>query len=170
MSASVLRRAAIAIDGCIVWKAHNTVFGSKRSLSVRLSKWACPKMTSGQSNYFDIRRIAAVDGWFNVIRQVTATCPPTKTHWRHLANTTEFVHPSAHSSPKLKRQIDQLGVFWATVCKTVRPMLSDLCLSCLSVTLVYCGHTVGWIKVKLGTQVGLGPGHFLLDGDPAPLH
>jgi len=30
--------------------------------------------------------------------------------------------------------------FWAAVCKTVRPMLSDHCLSCLSVTLVYCGH------------------------------
>ena len=32
--------------------------------------------------------------------------------------------------------------------------LSVRCLSvCLSVTLVYCGQTVGWIKVKLGTQV-----------------
>ena len=53
-------------------------------------------------------------------------------------------------------------------------MLSVGCLSvlslyvCLSVTLVYCGQTVGWIKVKLGTEVGLGPGHILLDGDPAP--
>jgi len=42
-------------------------------------------------------------------------------------------------------------------------------LSVLSVTLVYCGKTVGWIKMKLGTKVGLGPGHILLDGDPAPL-
>jgi len=57
--------------------------------------------------------------------------------------------------------------FWATVCKTVRPMLSDRCLSCLSVTLVHCGQTVGWIK-KLGMQVGLGPGRIALDGDPAP--
>ena len=40
---------------------------------------------------------------------------------------------------------------------------------CLSVTLVYCGQTVGWIKMKLGMQVGLGPGHFVLDGDTAPL-
>ena len=29
-------------EGCIVWNAHNTVFGSKRRLSVRLSKWAWP--------------------------------------------------------------------------------------------------------------------------------
>jgi len=51
-------------------------------------------------------------------------------------------------------------------------MLSDRCLSCpvcLSVTLVYCGQTVGRIKMKLGTQVGLGSDHIVLDGDPAPL-
>jgi len=51
-------------------------------------------------------------------------------------------------------------------------MLSDRCpiLSvCLSVTLVYCDQTVGWIKMKLGTKVGLDPGHIVLDGDPAPL-
>jgi len=59
--------------------------------------------------------------------------------------------------------------FWATVSKTVRPMLSDRCLSCLSVSLLYCSQTVGWIKMKLGTRVGLGPGHIVLDGDLAPL-
>ena len=59
-------------------------------------------------------------------------------------------------------------------------MLSDRCLpaclsvclsvlSILSVTLMYCGQTVGWIKTKLGMQVGLGPRHIVLDGDPAPL-
>jgi len=41
------------------------------------------------------------------------------------------------------------------------------CLSVLSVTLLYCGQTVGWIKMKIGTQVGLGPGHIVLDRDPA---
>jgi len=62
--------------------------------------------------------------------------------------------------------------FWATVCKTVCHTPSDRCLTVcpvLSVTLVYCGQTVGSIKMKLGTQVGLGPGHTMLDGDPAPL-
>jgi len=52
-------------------------------------------------------------------------------------------------------------------------MLSDrclsVCLSCLSVTLVYCGQTVGWIKKKLGMKVGLGAGHIVLDEDPATL-
>ena len=83
--------------------------------------------------------------------------------------------------------------FWATVCKTVRLIcyqtvvclsvcpvcavclsrlfLSVLCvsLSVLSVTLVYCGKTVGRIKMKVGTQVSFGPGDFVLDGDPSPL-
>jgi len=48
-------------------------------------------------------------------------------------------------------------VFWA-----IEP------LSVLSVTLVYCGQRVGRINMKLGMQVGLGPGHIVLDGDPAP--
>ena len=33
---------------------------------------------------------------------------------------------------------------------------------------VYCGQTAGWIKMPLGTKVGLGPGDVVLDGDPAP--
>ena len=54
--------------------------------------------------------------------------------------------------------------------KTVRRMLPDRCrLSYVSVTLVYCGQTVGWIKMKLGMVVGLGLGQTVLDGDPAPL-
>ena len=55
-------------------------------------------------------------------------------------------------------------------------MLSDRCpvlsvLSCplLSVTLVYCGVTVGRIKMKLGMQVGCGPVHIVLLRDPSPL-
>jgi len=42
-----------------------------------------------------------------------------------------------------------------------------VCLSLLSVTLVYCGQTVGRINMKLGVQIGLGPSHIMLDGDPA---
>ena len=64
--------------------------------------------------------------------------------------------------------------FWATVCKTVRPMLSDrclsshVCLSLLSVTLVYCGQMVGWIKMSLGREVVVSPCDIVLDGDAAP--
>jgi len=48
-------------------------------------------------------------------------------------------------------------------------MLPGRSLSCLSVTLVYCDQTVGWPKMKLGTDVGLGPGHIVFGGDSAPL-
>jgi len=34
---------------------------------------------------------------------------------------------------------------------------------------VHCGQTAGWIKTALGTEVGLHPGHIVLNGDPAPL-
>jgi len=33
---------------------------------------------------------------------------------------------------------------------------------------VCCGQTAGWIKMPLDTEVGLGPGDIVLDGDPAP--
>jgi len=32
---------------------------------------------------------------------------------------------------------------------------------------VYCGQTARWIKMSLGTEVGLGRGDIVLDGDPA---
>jgi len=32
---------------------------------------------------------------------------------------------------------------------------------------VYCGQTVGYIKMPFGTQVYVGPGHIVLDGNPA---
>ena len=56
--------------------------------------------------------------------------------------------------------------FWATVYKTIRPILSDRCLSVLYVT-VYCGQTAGWIRMPVGMEVGIGPGHIVLHGDPA---
>jgi len=68
-----------------------------------------------------------------------------------------------------------LCCLWATVCKTVHPILSDCCLSVLScavkfvslsVMFVYCGQRVGWIKMKLGMWLGHGPGHIVLDWDP----
>jgi len=33
---------------------------------------------------------------------------------------------------------------------------------------VYYGQTAGWMKLILGMVVGLSPGEFVLDGDPAP--
>jgi len=55
----------------------------------------------------------------------------------------------------------------------VNHLINELCMYvcpvcpvCLSVTLVYCGQTVGRMKMKLGKHVGLGPGHIVLDRYP----
>jgi len=53
-------------------------------------------------------------------------------------------------------------------------MQSDRCLylslsSPISKPLVYCGQTVARMKIKLGVQIGLGPGHIVLDGAQLPL-
>jgi len=32
---------------------------------------------------------------------------------------------------------------------------------------ICCGQMAGWIKMPLGMEEGLGPGNFVLDGDPA---
>jgi len=64
------------------------------------------------------------------------------------------------------RLFDRFNRFWANLALCYR---SVVYLSCLSVTLMYCGgQTVGWIKMKPGTEVGLWPGYIVLDGDPAP--
>jgi len=34
---------------------------------------------------------------------------------------------------------------------------------------VSCGQTAGWIKMPPATEISLGPGDIVLDGDPAPL-
>jgi len=43
-----------------------------------------------------------------------------------------------------------------------------LAASVSSAAHVCCGRTAGWIKVPFGTEVGLRPGHVVLDGVPAP--
>jgi len=61
--------------------------------------------------------------------------------------------------------------FLATVTSNGSPYATGP-MSCLSVTLVYCGQKVGWINMPLdtvGTEVGLGPGDIVLDRNPAPL-
>jgi len=57
-----------------------------------------------------------------------------------------------------------------------RPFVILFTLCCQTVVLsviscvrsVYCGQTVECIRIPLGTEVGLGPGHTVLDGEPAP--
>ena len=73
---------------------------------------------------------------------------------------TKFLISLAIERPFVKR-FDLC--YWTVVCLSV-------CLSVcpvMSVTLVYCGQTVRSIKMKLGMEVGLGSGDFVLDGEPA---
>ena len=48
--------------------------------------------------------------------------------------------------------------YYTVVCLCVYPVCN----------VVYFGQTVERIKMKLGMQVGLGPGHIALDRDPGP--
>jgi len=86
-------------------------------------------------------------------------------HWRNLANTVESLMCGGNAAIFGRPFVKRFALCYQTVV-----CLSCLsCLSvCLSLTLAYCGQTVGWIKLKLGMQVGLGPGHMVLDGNPAP--
>jgi len=52
------------------------------------------------------------------------------------------------------------------LCYRILSVLS-VCPVC-NVSVAYCGDTVGCIKMKLDMQVGPGPGHVVLDGDPTP--
>jgi len=49
-------------------------------------------------------------------------------------------------------------------------MLSDRCLSCPVCNVgVNCSQMIGWIKMKLGMEVGVCPDHIVLDENPATL-
>jgi len=88
----------------------------------------------------------------------------------HRTNTLMGMVPCyGHSLPLPTNPAFLSYYYWATICKTV-PLCyrTVVCPVCLSVTLVYCGQTVGWIKMKLGMVVGLDPGHIVLDEDSAP--
>ena len=111
----------------------------------------------------------------DVFLKQSATVPCTGTTRSQRTLTVNSARPCAatlnstcQSNTPTQQTTDILS-FWATVCKTVALCRGTIvCLSCLSVTLVYCGQTVGWIKMKLGTVVGLGPGHIVLDGIQLP--
>ena len=68
---------------------------------------------------------------------------------------------------QLSPEVYFVDPFWATV--TSNGLLySTGPLSCLSVTLVHYGQTVGWIKMPLGVEVGLDSSNIVLDGDATP--
>ena len=54
-------------------------------------------------------------------------------------------------------------------CMSVVSCLS-VCLSCLSVTLVYCSQTIGWNRDETWHGIGLGPRHIVLEGSHSYQH
>jgi len=50
----------------------------------------------------------------------------------------------------------------------MRPL--SVCPDCPVCNLVYCDQTVEWIKIPFDTEVGLGPGHIVLDGETGLEH
>jgi len=91
------------------------------------------------------------------------------TAWQQYTNVTDRTDRTGKRSDSTGRTIfGRPFVKRFALCYQTVFCLSVLSV-CLSVTLVYCGQMVGWIKMKLDMQVGLGPGHIVLDGDPAEL-
>ena len=136
---------------------------------------------------FTAAGVIVVDGLHTVTaaHKVRWTCVLTRRMERTAWRSARLVIDPAKFRKQLKTHYFSLllNVLYdlpTTVFFGDRIMQSDRCLSCpvclsaclsvcLSVTLVYCCQTLWRIKVKLGVQVGLGPGHIVLDGDPASL-
>jgi len=74
------------------------------------------------------------------------------------------------ASPKGHSPLISAHVCCGQTAECIKMPLGLSVLSRLPVTLVYCGQTVRWIKIKLGMQVGLGPGHIVLDGTHLPIY
>jgi len=68
----------------------------------------------------------------------------------------EIVSNAKSLQNRQNSHISQIFNFWASVTSNGSPCATGP-LSCLSVTLVHCDQTVGWIKMPLATEIGLGP-------------
>ena len=115
----------------------------------------CSHITKRSKEFDKKGRIAAAHGRFSGIRHVAPLRTPPK---------ARFLRPTKVENPNgISIGSAVLGDRFALCYRTV--VLT--CLSCLSVTLACCGQMVRWIKMKFGMEVGVGPRHILLDGDPA---
>jgi len=123
--------------------------------------------TDGSSHLYQLTHSSTSLAWFEGWRAMAAT-------WRSVC-IHQMNRVNSHNG--FGRDDTTINI---AVCIIGRPFgkrfalrYQTRCLSCpvcLSVTLVYCGQTVGWIKMKRGMRVGLGPGHIVLDGPSCPSH
>jgi len=130
--------------------------------------WTCPSF--GPPAYNPNGKIDRLShfctGHGSVVRHIGAT------GWIRL--NLCFLRPTRVHNQHASRSVK---TFSATVCKTVRPVLSDR----WPISPPLKGHSppnfrpvsvvakrlAGWTKMPLGTEVGLGPGDFVLDGHPS---
>jgi len=90
---------------------------------------------------------------------------------QHCQNTEGKLHGITHTHTHTHTHTQPFyGLFSGTtrVNRCQKKSSSGLYGAREAVMLVYCGQMVGQIKMKLGVQVGLSPGHIVLDGDLAP--
>jgi len=126
---------------------------------VHAARWKCRTQNSPKNRHLgttipqlcravfsQLRHISTV-GKYLLSSNIFSTCPYTDSLLCLL-----YVACMVFGWPLIK----QFAVCYPTV----------VCLSVLLVTLVYCGQTVGCVKMKLGMEVELGPGHIVSDGDP----
>ena len=92
-------------------------------------------------------------------------------HIKSATYTTFAVVQSSSSRPHLLvfRCINAVDFIGRPFVKRFALCYQTVVYPVLSLTLAYCGQTAGWIKMALVMEVGLGPGHDVIDGDPAPL-
>jgi len=124
---------------------------------------------------FDVIRITAGTSTCSCLRCLTTvnTCRYVLLHREHMehrsvASCSSQVHTEQQNVFKwcCVITLPRSTVFgrpfvkrFALCYMTVVSLSVCLSSSVLSVTLMYCGQTVGWINMKLGMQVGLSPGH-----------
>ena len=92
---------------------------------------------------------------------------------KHIVTTYKLACTARYDNKVRTRNVSECSVLALCLVRVVgRPFAlcyrSVVLSVCLSATLVYCCQTILWINMKLGLEVGLGPGHIVLDGDPAP--
>ena len=104
--------------------------------------------------------------WVNISRQSYIVCERTRIPC-YLVKCLYEVFDVEHNYHQFvgRPYVKRFVICYLTV---VCPSVCPACLSCPVCDVGVWWPKVGWIQVKLGMQVGLGPGHILLDGDPGP--
>jgi len=111
----------------------------------------------------------------DISRQLEIVNLPSLLHF-HTQERTDAVNPTLSERMRnLEFQVRLLLIFATSVWGRQLPIVSyNPSMWCLHwqprsfLAHVCCGQTAGWIKMSLGTEVGIGPGDIVLDGDQVP--